>query len=218
MPVKGAYWELNSENRKIIDEFVEKLKEEGYTKNSIDTYKRKAARYLLFCQKKKLDVWDGASLQKFAKNAPTDDVTRAKFFLKKMTPAPARENPPASQQSQQDCLSFIKSFMETMKKFEERLAKLESHLGSGKLKISSLVGKPIKIFKLGGGVVKGELVSYDTQFFYVLIESPGSGKTALATSKKKMWQQVKEENHELLKVIPKDVVESIEVSGELFSF
>jgi len=219
---KGPYSLLSERFRELVDKFEEKLKNEGYKPTSIASYRRQAAKYLLFCQKNNLEPFQEKSLELYKENLPPSSTnsTRAAFFVKKM----------ASRSG--DSLAVGKLMLE-VEKIARELSALKDEIGEIKKReslsselhraekvLSVLIGKPVKVKTLNGDLYKGELKFTDGKFLYLYIfEGNGKGHQFPKQKKKLLWGVRDEEScTPVIKVLPTDVIEYIEVSSDLLGF
>jgi len=226
---RSLYDSLSEKYKKLVDRFVKSL--EGYRPSSVDTYKRKAVKYLLFCQERGLDFRKEKTLEFYRKKAGGDDYTRAKFFVKRMQEIgfdweseETREQETVKQvddsQNKEEGIADVLS----LKILEKRLRRIESLIASlqeekaeqKSEKSEILIGKPVRVRKLNGEVVKGEVKFIDEDFLYVLVIEEKKGEKVLKPRKFADWREEQMLRQEVvLKVIPKDVIETLEVPAEL---
>jgi small nuclear ribonucleoprotein (snRNP)-like protein len=227
---RSLYALLSKKYRRVIDAFVKSL--DGYQRSSVDTYKRKAAKYLLFCQERGLNFMDERSLELYKQKVVRDDYTRAKFFVRRLQELQTAELVPAEEETQQasaqvDSPAFdLKTLEENLmqkvesllasfrEKVEEKLKRFEKAEKAEEDKSGLLIGKPVKIKMLNGETVKGEIKLIDDNFLYVLVGEE-ERKPVKAKGKFVRWQDEQVRQKLVLKVVPRDVIETIEVPAEL---
>jgi ElaB/YqjD/DUF883 family membrane-anchored ribosome-binding protein/small nuclear ribonucleoprotein (snRNP)-like protein len=237
---KGIFYQkLLKKYRELIDRYEEILKKQGYKPSSVDTYVRKAAAYLYWCQERGLEPFDDDSLVLYEKEKGSE-ATRARFFLKKLAEEEEKkagisekEIRRLEKRIEEELYAKLKGFAEgflvdvrrelqrELEKFKEELERVRKDFlafqSKEELPGNLLVGKPIKVRTINGKTYSGELKLVDSRFLYIVVVAKEAEPQPF--HKKKYWaQQQPKKEESVVRAVPIDVVETVEAPVELFNF
>ena len=225
MAKKGVYEQLKKHYRKLVEDLESELERKGYKLSSVLSYKRKASKFLFFCQKKRIPLNLKAmrnALGDYRQKASSDDVTRAKYFLRflegKLKEASSKKGAEGQAEEVKAKEATDKLLSQAVNACEVFLAKLTDSLEkNNKFYLDCFIGKPVEIVGVDGKRMQGELKKFDKEFFYLLVRKETFNRSKFPRRPEAYLPKRAESEKCYVRAVSKHYVCSISVLADLVS-